>query len=228
MLSLASRTLPKQSWKYNQLSDPGNQNHASTSPRRYKKILPFLLISILALFVGASVMFIVLHNTPSLLHAFQDNSFHCGNTSAEAISRGCTFDPVTVEWLPKVCPRDALDDFLRSSGRDEGYRYWFDEAGTDEIEGYEALSKIDGRYYWTTQREHVAHCKYMILRSYYVMARGDMVNSLSQLEHHWRHCLDYEMEVDKEKDDVITTKGKVGFGTCSYMSGPILEWAPPS
>jgi hypothetical protein len=147
------------------------------------------------------------HSTPARLH--------CGNSTAEAISRGCTFDPVTVTWLPKECPRDVVDEFLESSNA-QRYRYWFDLKGEHEIIGYDNLSMTHDHFYYTTQREHAAHCAFVMLRSYHVMRRGDRVDQMSDDPHHWHHCLMYLLDMDHTQNDIINTKGRIGFQGCKY------------
>ncbi|CAG8976560.1 hypothetical protein HYALB_00010202 [Hymenoscyphus albidus] len=142
---------------------------------------------------------------------------NCGTTLTEAKSLNCTFDPLSVAWLPPDCPRDGTSEFIDFLGNGTKWKYWYDRAGTQEIGSPYELAHIgENGTYWTTQREHVTHCAFMMLRVHRAMeredGRGDM---LVRKYEHSRHCLMYLVTLARgENDERITTSGNVGFGDC--------------
>jgi hypothetical protein len=103
---------------------------------------------------------------------------NCGNSTQEAIARGCIFDRLTLRWLPKSCPRDMEDEFLAHAGP-WGWTYWGDQ-GKSQILNQQELSYLgeEGRY-WTTPEEHHAHCAFIIFRHYSIWERGGRMDSMA-------------------------------------------------
>ncbi|CAG8951492.1 hypothetical protein HYFRA_00007408 [Hymenoscyphus fraxineus] len=142
---------------------------------------------------------------------------NCGTTLTEAKSLNCTFDPLSVAWLPPDCPRDGTSEFIDFLGNGTKWKYWYDRAGTQEIGSPYELAHIgENGTYWTTQREHITHCAFMMLRVHRAMERGDgRGDMLVRKYEHSRHCLMYLVTLARGEDDErITTSGNVGFGDC--------------
>lgn len=140
----------------------------------------------------------------------------CGNSSAEAEARGCTYDPMVACWTHKDCPRDGTEEFLNHNGG-APWRYWYDHEGKHEIPDYDTLSRLDGRNYWTTSKEHLVHCKYMLLRGHEALGRGDRLDSLTAKVEHANHCASYLMDfvgASQAEIEGIHTRGNVGFLSC--------------
>lgn len=133
---------------------------------------------------------------------------------SEALERNCTFDPLTVQWLPQTCLRAEADEF---SAHDH-WRYWTDQAGQHEITD---LSRHAGpgeeHWYWTTGREHLTHCAYMLLRVAKIGQGGEgRMDDMSGDYNHSVHCAMNLLEAARswELFDVIQTQGQVRFGSC--------------
>src|SRR4051812_2353235 len=89
----------------------------------------------------------------------------CGNSVEEALALGCTFDPLSLAWLPSYFPRDVAHEFVEAAGNGTKWRYWMDKEGAKELRGIDELARIAPKVlYWTTVREHMNHCVYMLLR----------------------------------------------------------------
>ncbi len=144
-------------------------------------------------------------------HVRQD----CGNSSAEALAQGCTFDPLTFTWLPARCPRDMLNEFLDYSGR-EPWKYWMDKAGTVPVrDDYQEV--LQGTWYWTTNAEHLTHCVFMVLRYYKITERGETPDRLTMSYGHTKHCLMLLLDIAETSWpywNTINTHGNSGFSYC--------------
>ncbi|KAI9745548.1 MAG: hypothetical protein M1818_001082 [Claussenomyces sp. TS43310] len=144
----------------------------------------------------------------------------CGNSVEEALSLGCVFDPLSIAWLPSYCPRDEANAFVEAAGNGTQWRYWMDQDGTQELQSTYELARIGPKViYWTTVREHMNHCFYMLLRVHRAMERarnGDMrVDATAKSYHHTKHCLMtlYNMASSADNEKIGAT-GEVAFGSC--------------
>ena len=165
----------------------------------------------------------ILHTADSSLQAAQIPPHqNCGDSIEEALARGCSFDPLTAAWIPPNCPRDMTTEFIEAGGasKDKKWRYWADKEGEHEFQGFEELSHNGtGARYWTTQREHLNHCLYMLLRVHRLMQRarhGDgRVDWKSESFSHFTHCATmlYNTSIahDQKLDD-IRASGQIAFG----------------
>jgi hypothetical protein len=140
----------------------------------------------------------------------------CGNSSAEAESLGCTFDPLSVAWLHQDCPRDGTEEFLHYREGKE-WHYWYDEAGLEQIPDYDAMSRIPhGQVYYTKSIEHLTHCTWMAVRAARVRKRGGRLDSLATNMRHAEHCAKYLLKkvAASEEELEILEAGDVGFLHC--------------
>ena len=158
------------------------------------------------------------HSTSTgLLGVDNRTDLTCGSNADEARQMGCTFDPLSVAWLRPECSRHGLAEFLESAGNGT-YHYWRDENGTVEFSDYDALSVLPhGQMYWTTQREHLHHCAWLLLRVHNALETGSRLDGLARRYMHSKHCaiamLDMAMLGGKWLDE-ITVGGDIGFGVC--------------
>lgn len=137
----------------------------------------------------------------------------CGNTIESAMLHNCTFDQVTDQWLPLECSRVGLDDFLAYSGHGTPWRYWTDQAGERE---FFDLSTHHGPYY-TTEKEHMAHCAFMLIRVADAYAHPEIrLDERTADYHHTKHCamMLLKAALNSPTTDVINSYGKVVTGTC--------------
>ncbi|CAI7636501.1 unnamed protein product [Penicillium manginii] len=59
----------------------------------------------------------------------------CGNSTADAEEKGCTYDPLSACWLHKECPRDYSDVFATFNDG-KPFIYYYDEAATHRMKDY--------------------------------------------------------------------------------------------
>lgn len=86
----------------------------------------------------------------------QHPQHHCGNSSTEAISRGCIFDMSVLGYVPSVC----YDEELHQHFIDYGWRFFEDEEGTREVfEDRLAASAGTRDPFWVQHGFHVTHCQ---------------------------------------------------------------------
>ena len=138
----------------------------------------------------------------------------CGNSSADAHKNGCIFDRLTVSWQHPSCSQAATTDFLLYAG-DRPYKYWLDREGTQLLDD-EELAHLNEKWYWSTKREHLAHCAFVILRFYKAMGAGEKVDDLAGSTKHAHHCMkNFLGLLEKSSDwDDINTTGNIQYLSC--------------
>jgi hypothetical protein len=139
----------------------------------------------------------------------------CGSTVEEAKAHGCTFDLLTVSWLPPQCSREGYQQYHDFSLKHRLPHYLVNDTNSETV-GPDALAVHEGQYY-TTYGEHLTHCAYMLLRLHAaVMDRNLRVDNMALKPHHTSHCADFLLEAASAHPefDKVTSYGLVTFGTC--------------
>ncbi|KAJ5156478.1 hypothetical protein N7492_009281 [Penicillium capsulatum] len=140
----------------------------------------------------------------------------CGNSTAEAKSLGCTYDPLTACWLPEQCPRDFTDEFAHFNDG-KPFIYYYDEAATRQMKDYEEVGMNENGFYWTSVREHLVHCLYLLRRGHDVHMRGDRLDSMLGNIEHVDHCTDFLANWFRRDDPALNHIGTQGKTNC-FMS----------
>lgn len=88
----------------------------------------------------------------------------CGTSIAEARSHGCTFDYLAKAWLSPQCPRVGTQDFLALGGGNltQAWTYWQERDGGVELSDISELADMPDARWWTTEKEHLTHCAYLL------------------------------------------------------------------
>lgn len=139
---------------------------------------------------------------------------HCGNTTAEAEAQGCEYDPLAACWLHPDCPHDYSEEFMTYNDG-EPFHYYYDQAKTRRFESWDELAQLG--YYWSSTREHLVHCSFIIRRGQDTRARGARVDSMVSSLHHVDHCAEFladQLGKPLETLEEMGTYGEVGFLEC--------------
>lgn len=119
-----------------------------------------------------------------------DVHMNCGNTTKSALSRGCTFHPLSNRWLPGRCNPDhaeaAIISALNLDGLKTPFRFWLDPAGQDEITDWSGLDM--GTMVWTTESHHIAHCLSILLQGAGALVYGEMADETARSWAHVHSC----------------------------------------
>jgi hypothetical protein len=189
------------------------------SSRRF--IIGGVLLFVLALVVGGASWTWSRENGDSVHwnhlrldpHAPRRTPLSCGNSTEEAEALGCVYDVLAANWIHQDCPRDYVDEFYYFQNG-TAWPYYADQNGTHQMSFYELAHN---GYYWSSTREHLVHCSFMLRRGHDVMARGDRLDGLVGKLEHANHCAQYLMEnlgLPDEELDKIRTYGTIGFLIC--------------
>ncbi|CAG8132377.1 unnamed protein product [Penicillium salamii] len=144
-------------------------------------------------------------------------TYSCGNSTTEAEKRGCAYDPLAGCWLHKECPQDFTHEFS-TFNNGKPFVYYYDEAMTQQMMDYEEVGRNPARY-WTSIREHLVHCLYLLRRGYEVHMRGDRLDTMLGDLEHVDHCTNMLADWLRRDDPVLDHVGTSGFTHCfiSYI-----------
>ncbi|KAE9379520.1 hypothetical protein N431DRAFT_451370 [Stipitochalara longipes BDJ] len=140
----------------------------------------------------------------------QQYHLDCGTTLAEAKQRGCVYDQLTVTWLPERCSQVGLQEYLDA----DKWRYWLDPHGTLPIHNISTYS--NGSTIYTTDREHLTHCAYQLIRAADGLRKRGAVDKRARSFEHNEHCAKKLLKaaLNAPGIDMINTRFQNSFGTC--------------
>lgn len=143
----------------------------------------------------------------------RQHTLDCGNSLAEAQQRGCTYDQLTLRWLPETCSRVGLDEYLDASAP-VGWKYWLDSEGKMPVHNISMYT--NGTALYTTEREHLTHCTYQLIRAADGLRSRGAVDTRARDFAHNHHCATRLLKaaMDTPRLDEITTYVHNAFGTC--------------
>lgn len=128
----------------------------------------------------------------------------CGTSGQEAVSLGCVYDHIAVDWLPLDCTDAELVKEFDVAGPDEDGSWPYYESDPSKPFRRVNGSKIDsyalaGRDYWATIEWHVAHCLFSWRKQVRKEFRRGSIEPWNMKESHVEHCSDYILEALREQ-----------------------------
>ncbi|EFY94533.1 hypothetical protein X797_011840 [Metarhizium robertsii] len=126
----------------------------------------------------------------------------CGNSTAEALALGCSFDRLTWSWYPAHCPHYTEDLFRLA----EPYKYYetlesiqpiSDPARDEDL--FKFIDKQGG--VWVEKREHATHCLYLLLAQAQVLKYKTRHVPILVEYFHMEHCVNYLLDILRRSDD---------------------------
>ncbi|KAJ5160119.1 uncharacterized protein N7482_007123 [Penicillium canariense] len=107
-----------------------------------------------------------------------DQVLPCGNSSAQAWARGCSFDQLMWSWYPKHCPHYANDEYLNV----QHWKFYSDPYAKEVVDGTDWTKVLDNEILVYGERgEHLTHCIYMFLSLAQILHDGEAI----QKDVHW-------------------------------------------
>lgn len=141
--------------------------------------------------------------------------YSCGNSTTEARALGCAYDALAGCWLHNGCPHDFTPEFS-TFNNGKPFQYFYDEAATKPMKDYTEVGD-NPDFYWTSVREHLVHCLYLLRRGHDIHMRGDRLdNILGDLEH-VDHCTNMLANWLRRPDPELEKVGTQGYTHC-FMS----------
>ncbi len=117
---------------------------------------------------------------------------YCGESVAEARSRGCKYDSLCAAWLPDHCRDDELTAEFETTGDgpDGNWLYYADKNHTKLLTMEQVAELADdplGRFHMSPQW-HVIHCFFFWRLEHRARLNGKFVEARSDNERHIIHC----------------------------------------
>ncbi|KAL2129167.1 hypothetical protein VTI74DRAFT_8120 [Chaetomium olivicolor] len=167
-----------------------------------------------------------LHPVPRAAR-YESRTLECGNSTAEAESRGCAFDLLAHNWVPQPC-LDPLTEaeyraYISDPDRAKGaYPYFLDAEGTRRVGSEREFALLaDGhpvladQHVYTTREEHLAHCKFLLRRTHRAAERKVRLNDENAQFWHAAHCLEELSHPDRKPMDELNEGFYVGYSPCT-------------
>lgn len=176
--------------------------------------LSLVLIILISVVIGTTLgLTPYLLNKPIQSHRPKTIGQPCGNTSAEARSRGCHFDVISFCWLPTTC----YDAELSADFEAKHHLEWYlDPNRTQPVMREQVMTgEYSGLY--VNWEYHLAHCTAMWKKMHRAIMGGlgpAGIDSYIGSYHHTRHCEVMLLGGQVVALDAINTRIKVKFPDC--------------
>ncbi|EFY94535.1 hypothetical protein X797_011842 [Metarhizium robertsii] len=202
------------------------KRHALPAGKAYVALLHSLIALLAIAVVTLTVLFLRSDNN-NVQNLGHGHRLHCGSSVAEAQVLGCVYDNLVKGWIPAVCPQLGKQEFVTAGYTEPnstGWPYYADKEGTRRLTDDELAFELaepfvdNGLRFWTTEREHVEHCAWMLMRVAHVLVTDARRDTLVTNVHHSNHCIlllkEWALKPTIEGLDDITVEANVGFGSC--------------
>jgi hypothetical protein len=183
----------------------------------------FIIYTTLATLTVALIVLTVMY-TRHLGETAPQVEFRCGNSIEEAIEAGCSFDMLSKAWLPAQCPRYGSEEYVNAATgfNKTRWQYWADPEGKIELDDHQLSmlvhqNKAGEKWSWAgTDREHLTHCAWMIIRLAHSHMVGARVDALTANFPHTKHCtlMMLQRAMSAPNLDTVFTRGDIVFGSC--------------
>lgn len=125
----------------------------------------------------------------------------CGNSSIEALARGCSFDQLMWAWYPKHCPHYANTEYLHAEPN-EPWRFYIDPHERKLASEEEWADALDNKVQvYGERREHLTHCVYMYLSLGQIIRDGTRYVPRQVDYEHLEHCAGLLLEALRNDTD---------------------------
>lgn len=141
--------------------------------------------------------------------------FNCGTTAAEARAMGCHFQLWSYSWVPHDCYDPELHKAFLRRQAEEGWGYFHDRNGLEEIP-LDVILRGDTSKIFTTWGQHFWHCAYY--QRNFFLAKVGITNRDRDL-HHSLHCQKWMSNPFYHPWNTTNVNLTVGFHTCDSVHG---------
>ncbi|KAF2239438.1 hypothetical protein EV356DRAFT_562919 [Viridothelium virens] len=176
----------------------GEEHSHRSQQRRRLTIVTRSVIAALCAFsilLGVGMLAISIRKTTSP----KNNSGRlCGNSTAEALSLGCTFDQLMWTWFPPNCPHYANDQFVQA----EKWEYYLNPYTKEKAEGENWTKALDNQIdLWGQKGEHLTHCILMFLSIGQMLRDGTPYVPIIVKYEHIDHCAGVLLEQVRKDEE---------------------------
>lgn len=195
------------------VAEIGELRASRLSARRWRFISLLFLATTLSL---GLLLLLISAKTKTVLPALpiSGESLACGDSTATALARGCTYHSLSHAWLSEHCNVINATDAVISALNYEPCRFWLDAAGEKEIKEDDWNFLETGTELYTTQSHHVSHCVYLLAQSAAALMHGGaMVEENARKWDHIQLCIETILHATRRLPDWNKIKGNVHLGS---------------
>ncbi|KAJ5729343.1 uncharacterized protein N7483_003851 [Penicillium malachiteum] len=169
---------------------------------------------VIATACGIAILAFIVLLTHAHLNAKLRNNVHqvfpCGNSSAQARARGCSFDQLMWSWYPKHCPHYANDEYLNF----QDWKFYSDPYTKEVVDKNNWTKALDNEISVYGERgEHLTHCVFMFLSLAQILHGGGKYTQRYLDYPHMEHCAKTLLQALQKDDvhwhDIETLAGRV-------------------
>jgi len=135
---------------------------------------------------------------------------NCGETIAEAKTKGCKFDALASAWLPAECIDEELSNEFDHSGPevDGSWPYFLHPNGTVPLSMDDLASMANtGQRWYSTREWHLLHCNFYWRKKTRSAQTGVVLEKRYDTVDHIAHC--WNMVMMTTPMDSLTVNAKV-------------------
>ncbi|KIW34991.1 uncharacterized protein PV07_01718 [Cladophialophora immunda] len=139
--------------------------------------------------------FVPSYDNPKHAAEYSNHPCYCGESVAEALSKGCVFDELSTAWLPERCRDEELAAEFASKGDGPNgtWLYWADKEHTQPLSVHDISMYADlgtRHLFHMSIQWHRQHCLYSWLKEHRFKTRPDKVfDPRSDSDGHIYHCM---------------------------------------
>lgn len=191
--------------------------HSSARRRALMRNGGLLLTLFLLVLLGLSLVANLAPTPESSRSSTRPKWSSCGNDSATARSRGCSFDLISFAWqTPECYDGDLVSEFAAWNG---SWTYYADHNFTQIVDQQVALR--GERKLYVKWSYHLVHCTFMWRQMHRAYERGWIDAHLGNY-HHTLHCQQMIL-MDPEKAHNTTTAARLIYPECLRASGGMTK-----
>jgi hypothetical protein len=136
----------------------------------------------------------------------------CGNTTQQALAKGCKYDILLNNWVPAPCYDKDSQDFIAEYTDDESWGAFADKNMTQRLNSVQEMAESE--IYYTSVRDHINHCAVLWKKQFWALFEEKReFDTVVASAGHTDHCAQYLMEV-VGADWTEATKVERGFAGC--------------
>lgn len=165
-----------------------------------------LITAVMLISLGA---YSVIHSTQTNGASKTSSIGRCGNSSAEALSLGCSFDQSTLSWFPPYCPHYANEDFVKMNP-EKPWKFYTNPYKKIPATETQWTDILDNKFeIWGERGEHLSHCVFMFRTLGQIVRDSGRFVPKHVNYHHIEHCTNVLLDLVRKDKDFYEIETKV-------------------
>ncbi|KAB8072074.1 hypothetical protein BDV29DRAFT_192820 [Aspergillus leporis] len=196
---LTDRIPTRWKWNYEKVDNVESANEKSQTmlqkPPARHHLTVFAGITVLGIAIFTTLGIHQYYTSRNVKSSISDlNTNTCGNSTAEALARGCKFDQLMWAWYPAHCPHYANDLYLNAEP-ERPWQFYINPYTRQVASEQDWLHAMDNKVrIYGERREHLTHCVFMFLSLGQIIRDGTKYTPRQVEYPHLTHCAEFLLE----------------------------------